>query len=87
MDNRPFVGKYRKMLEEAEMVRDMESGFKNSSQLRRLQQIEVNKPCLSIYSGDLKLYRALIEENDVDRQIARVRYVDYGNGEIVQYEK
>ncbi len=82
-----LMNNYKSIIEQIVQQQEMESSLKNVDRLRRLQKIELNKPCLSVFSLDSKLYRALIEDKNDLQQVASVRYIDYGNSENVRYEK
>lgn len=48
-----------------------------------LNGIFENKACVALFSGDQQWYRALIKQYSEAKNQIRVRYVDYGNEEII----
>ncbi|XP_048477587.1 RING finger protein 17 isoform X5 [Plutella xylostella] len=45
-----------------------------------------HRPCLALFPADARWYRAAVQECSPARRLARVRYVDFGNSEVVPLE-
>lgn len=55
--------------------------------LKKMENIEINTCCISLFKDDGKFYRATILAKDDVKSIAKVYYSDYGNFDYVSYEK
>ncbi|XP_076751739.1 protein tudor [Xylocopa sonorina] len=67
------------------VMENIASIYENNGDLMKESEILCGTYCIAQYSEDLKWYRAVIKS--VEGRSATVQFVDYGNTEIIQFNK
>ncbi|CAL7945702.1 unnamed protein product [Xylocopa violacea] len=67
------------------VMKNIASIYENNGDLMKESEISCGAYCIAQYSEDLKWYRAVIKS--VEGRNAIVQFVDYGNTEIIQFNK
>ncbi|KAK2576789.1 hypothetical protein KPH14_005431 [Odynerus spinipes] len=80
-----FIQLNPEYLELNSVMENIASIYENGGEILKYSDIQPGKYCIAQYTEDLKWYRAVIKA--IENQTAVVQFIDYGNVELVDFEK